>query len=744
MRALGVGLVLLAASAWAIGGEQVAPTEAGGALPAPKDNAENRLEVKSAARCIQQGTRLEAEGDVHITFAGYDIMGDRVVGDTATRVFTAEGHGRLEGKTEQVRGDVVTVDLRNETFRFENGRAKILPGRTGGRTAEDVFFRGQRGEGKTENFDTHGGSFTSCNQEDHPHFQIDAESTNVKPGKRAVLRMARLRVLGQTLLRVPVVTVPLLENGERYIPEFGQSPDEGYYAKTRISTPLRGESFVDTHVDLYSKLGAGLGQDLNYGNRSMAGVLSVYGLVGSTDTLLLNARHKQRLLGGDLILDGSFQRDNYLTAPDTKLLNTRAQYATPWQNGSTRLGYTRVQSDTTNYRSANQTISVTDQHRWTPRLSTQVDANLTRNESVPSLGESSTSERVDLRFLGRQEFRSFSAELLYQRSVPVGEQASGFYGASDRTPYLTVRTDARKLFGEGKAARALPFQGELSWGELADPTGDGTISKLGLDLSLRKEGRGRGGSGLRYGGRFVQGVYSDDTAQFVGSMDAAYGLALGRDSMANLTYRYVRPQGYTPLAVDRTARNDALAFDVTSRVSRALTLSAQTGYDLLQADQGEPPWQQVFLRSEWTPGKDLRFRTQANYDTFSNVWGQLRFDFDWRQGSTRYTAAARYDGRRCQWAGGSLCVQGFRTGKVTASMLWDYNGYTEQLDAQHYSLVYDLHCAEVVFEMVDNAVGFRSGRQFGLYLRLKAFPFATPFGTGQRGQAIGASNSYDF
>jgi hypothetical protein len=42
----------------------------------------------------------------------------------------------------------------------------------------------------------------------------------------------------------------------------------------------------------------------------------------------------------------------------------------------------------------------------------------------------------------------------------------------------------------------------------------------------------------------------------------------------------------------------------------------------------------------------------------------------------------------------------------------------------------------MVFEFSDSRVGFRSGRQVGLFLRIKALPGGSPFGQGTRGQSL--------
>jgi hypothetical protein len=143
------------------------------------------------------------------------------------------------------------------------------------------------------------------------------------------------------------------------------------------------------------------------------------------------------------------------------------------------------------------------------------------------------------------------------------------------------------------------------------------------------------------------------------------------------------------------------------------------------------------LQSVYSLGNSFYLRGSSTYDTVRHAFSTTRLDLKWVPGATFVSFGAKYDGIRHTWGAANLFVDGLKLGRLRASVLLNYNGYSKQFDAEHYSFIYDLHCAEAVFQVIDNRGGFNTGRQFYLFVRLKALPFDTPFGTGSRGQAIG-------
>ncbi|MBS1712885.1 MAG: LPS-assembly protein LptD [Armatimonadetes bacterium] len=710
-----------------------------GRLPEKKQGIGEPFKLIHADKGSVVGDDVSASGAVHATYKGYEIFADKLTGNRKTKVFRLEGNGRLVGQTETVEGAVVIVDFGNDTFAFEDGKARIKPERLEKRLVGDVFVKAGSGAGTQADFTTEHGSFTTCDL-DPAHFELDYDTSRIIPGKRAELRSVRLSILGKTVLGLPMVVIPLNRRGPKTWPEVGQSVDEGYYIKTRVSTPLHGNDYVDTRLDYMTKLGAGLGLDYNYLSKTVNGKLSAYTITGGSKSKVFSAQHNQKLGRADWTLSSNYQLSDYLTAPSSTLWSTSSQLLVPWGSGNTRLGFNRFFSESSGFKSESQNISIGDDRRF-GGVSSRIDLNLAKSVSS-GFGTDVRSQRLDVKYGASASFRSFDAELTYQRGVPIGSTAN-FYDASDVTPMLTLRSTGRQLFSDGFGER-WPFSLEASIGELVNPstTGSERVTRINLEAGIRRsEGSPKHWS-LNWGGRFKQGLYSDDTAQYVLNYDSNLAYHFSGNSSVSLTYNNLRAFGFTPLSIDSTGRSDSFSFDLNYNPTKALKLSLQTGYDVLQGDQGEVPWQFVWFRSRWNPGKWLDVNGTASYDTFNQAWSNFRVDAGATLGDTRMFLGARYDGLRSQWAGFNVFVDGFRVGRVTSRFLLDYDGYMKQLVAQHYQFAYDLHCAEAVFEVIDNQVGFRSGRTLAFYIRLKAFPGGSPFGYGTRGGSIGGGYGF--
>ncbi|MGE3126113.1 MAG: hypothetical protein AB7F50_06175 [Fimbriimonadaceae bacterium] len=709
-------------------------------LPAPSDQASKAFKLIHADVSTVAGDKVSASGAVHYQYEGYDVWADAVEGDRRTQVFEMFGNVRVEGKTETITAESVAIDFKTRTLGFRTGRARLSPERLEGAASDDVYIRGASGVGDSSEFEALEGTFSTC-ELDQPHWEVDSRTTRVVPNKRVVLRDVRLRALGKTLIGLPYLVVPLVENGTKNLPEVGNSAQEGYFVKTRFSTPLPGESYFDTRVELMSRLGVGLGLELNYVAPRADGSATAYTILGPNRTFTATALHNQRLLGGNLALTTNLQRDDYLTAPSSTLWNLVGSFAFQPLGGSTRLNYSRTDGSTSGFRSVNQSGGVTDTRKL-GTLSLNSEVVISKYETVSTGLPGVRSERLDTRFLARRDWRQATGELLYQRSLPIGRGVN-FSSQSDRTPLLTVRSDSSRLWGSD-FGRRWPIQMETSVGELSDALLNRPVTRLSLGTSLRKREEIGPSLGLDWGGRFLQGIYSDDTAQYVLAYDGQADWRFQRESSLRVRYSSLRSFGFTPLQIDRTGRTDSFDIELGYRPTPSLELSALTGYDNLLASRGEAPWQQVWLRADWRPSERFSLQGSAVYDTFSHLWSVVRLDSQFNLAGAKWAAGASYDGASRKVSAINLLVEGFRAGRVTANAIWDFNGFTNQVVAQHYQLVYDLHCAEMVFELIENNVGFNSGRTFSLYLRLKALPSSSFFGQGTRGQGVGRGRGGGF
>jgi hypothetical protein len=704
-------------------------------LPPPQDDQPQTVRVIAAERLTREGSLMKLRGQVHVQYKGYDIFAREVDGDLTTDIFTLRGGAQLIGKDAVVLGETVTVDFRAETFRAQETVAEIRPGFLEGRTLDSVYLRGGEVWGSEREIFGHDCGFTTCTY-DEPHYELESARANLRPQRRIILRKVRFELLGRRLFEIPYVSIPLDTRRQRYTPEVGRTPEEGYFIKTDWGIPIRGNNSLTADVDYFEKLGAGLGGLFQYWSGQSEGYLRAYALTGNSQTVEVQSGHRQSFGRLFAQVENNYQQRNYLNAPQNTILTTRATFTLP-QGGrdSSRLSYFRTNNRSATFESTNQTVSLSDTRNLWGRIRTQLDTSWVRSDSQFT-GGGSQREQVDVRFRGQQDLKKALAELEYQRSIPVGE-TNNFFSASDKTPVLTLRSDSNRLFGRDFK---LPFQAEFSMGEFVDPREKDRVSRTNFDIRSQYSHRGQGPLTYSLDGRFKQSFYSDDTAQYAVGYGAFAGYRLGHDTSLNFRYNYLEREGFTPLAIDRIGKTNLATADLSYRPIRTLLVGLQTGYDFLLEERGEPTaWQPVGLRFDWRPKEWFQLRALPVYDPLRQIWSQVRFDLAWQPGDTYVALGVRYDGFRKVWGATSLFVDALKIGRTKLSTLLTYNGYLKKFEERHYSLTYDLHCAEAILQVRESAVGFRSGREVYFFIRLKAFPFDTPFGLTRRGAPIGTA-----
>ncbi|MBI3721817.1 MAG: hypothetical protein HY248_04615, partial [Fimbriimonas ginsengisoli] len=582
---------------------------------------------------------------------------------------------------------------------------------------------------------------TTCNY-DVPHYEIRADRTTIRPGRRAIFRKASLSIKGRTILKVPYLSVPLNEPNTQYLPQVGHSPIEGNFVKSRtgLSLPSDREA-LDARVDEFSKLGPALGADFKYGPNER-NLLSLYGLPGGPRSLLLDSHHHQSLGKLDVTFDNNYRRHDYLSDPLGTRWTSRAVASLASRAAKTRLTLNRSTSDSVGFHSVQQNLGLDDSRTYGRRFKTDLSTNWTRLDSQVVGSDLVERQRIDLKVTAQEDLDRATAEVLYQRSIPVGE-TSNFFNAADRTPVVRLFSDGRRLFGP-RVGERFPVKAELSTGQFADPNQPNRIQRNAFEITMQKGAPTERRFKLNVDGRFRQGFYSDDTAQFVAGAGLQASYRFIKDGSVNLRYNYLRPQGFSPLSIDQTGRTDQFTGDLSFKLGHAISLGAQTGYDVLQGKLGNEAWQQVGVRAEYVPRKEFAIRTLASYDTIAHAWSNARMDFSMQRGPTFVAIGTRYDGLRHVWGAENAYIRSLRWGRVSADARIAYNGYLKKYEAQQYGLVYDLHDAEAIFQLIDNGTGLRTGKQIAIFLRLKALPFNSLFGTGGLGQPLGTGTGRDF
>ncbi len=702
------------------------------ALPKQPDD-EQVLEVVHYGSISVQGDNVELTEGAEILIRGFRCLADSIIGNKSTEIYTCSGNVRIIGVDETIVGESVTINFKNKTFFATYGKAQIKPNLLNNKVKGDVFLTGKEASGSSKKIFAKDSVFTTCDYV-VPHFHLDAQSSTIEPSKEAILKKVKIVILGKTVITLPILWIPLGDRTYKYLPQVGQSAEEGFYVKNNYGFPMRGEDRGIVRLDYMSKLGVGLGASYYYKNATMNGIAKYYGINGASKTTTINTQHEQRFKWGKLTFDNDVQQNNYLSAPGSTLINTRAQLKFP---KFTTLNFSQQKQSTTGFSSYNQTMSMSDTRQW-GKTSTNLD--MTLNRSGGSSG--SSRETMDLRFTGSRDVKKGVFSLEYQRTIPIGD-ATSFFPSSDKTPVLSFRTDSTKLFGSD-SFKSLPFRTEFSIGEYLDPVIKKRVSRGMFDFNFTRGIRDKGPWKWDFNGDFKQNVYSDDTAQYRIGLGSSVGYSLGKKLGINFRYSTLKPFGYSPLAIDRTGTSDMATMDLSFMKNSRSSFGIQTGYDFVRSGKGEIPWQQVGLRSDYRLGSAFSFRTLTTYDTFRTKWSNIRLDSVWQTPTLLASLSARYDAFQSKWASVTAYLDGITIGKTRLGTTLNYNGYTKRFDSQQYNMVYDLHCAEAVLSISDFGTGFRSGREIGFFIRLKAIPTDSGFGRGRLGNALGSGSGRDF
>lgn len=707
-------------------------------LPQPPRNDDSVVKILDAGNIERSGNILNVTGGATVQYRGYDIIADEVTGDLNTEIFDAVGHVKVQGADAQVRGDKVRVSFKDRTYRAWTTESQLQPALLNGQFLDTVYVKSKESFGSQREIFSTDSDTTTCSYP-RPHYYIDARKSTVRPGIRAIFHDMSLVVLGRTMLKLPFLSVPLNQPTYRYVPEVGKNEQDGYFIKTRYGIPLDNpKNNLDARADYFQKRGTALGGDYSYAGNALAGLLSIYGLAGLDQTLTITSQHQQKFHWGSLNLNTNYQKNNFQSSPGATLLNTRLQLLFPQGVSSSRLSLYQNDSKSASFTSTQQTVNLGDTRVFNKNLKTNLDLSM-----VGSHSGAIKQERVDVRFTGDDDLKKAVAHFEYIRSIPVG-QVTNFFNSSDVTPSVALNTDSRRLLGP-KALPNWPFTTGLAFGEYVNPSSRDHISRMNYNLNFQRTDNSEKRAKLNLDGRFQQGMYSDGTAQYILGLGTAFSYSLGKDTALNLRYNYLRPYGYSPLVIDQTGKTNLLSGDLAYRPWRPFLVGIQSAYDLESVRLGNKTgYQFVGVRTEYAISNWFTFRTLSNYDPFQQAWNSVRLDIAYRPGATFVSLGSQYDGIRHVWGSANLFVDGFKWGRFRASTLLQYNGYLKKFQTQHYSFIYDLHCAEAVLEVLDNQTGFRPGRQVIFFLRIKAFPFDSPFGTGSFGQALGTGGGVRF
>lgn len=705
-------------------------------LPPPLVEGRTEYDLKIISAENWEIKEKEVSGEkVNFEYRGYLAYADEVYGDLETSQFVLKGNLNVLSKDYVIRGETVFIDFRRRTFRLLEGDVDIRESFLQGKALSDVYASAGIVEGSEEDVTSHNCLLTSCNH-DKPHFHIFARDVIVDPERKIVFKTLKVSVLNSTILTLPSVVIPLTAGSRDFIPQIGQSQDEGFFIKHRYTFPVSDNSGV-WKTELTSKKGVSLGADYIYGPKgvensitSMVNFLRADGVL----SFMIGAKHKQSWAIGDLNFNHQSRRFSYLAGPQSTLHSTQVNFnLTRKQNTQTDFNFSRFENLSDTARNEQYSLQGSNRTQWSNSFTTKT--NLTYTAFNSKAGSTSFERNVlDVRFETNYDMKQVSADIEYSRSVPIGSNIN-FFGGTDRIPTLTFRTDKSRLLPDEKFKSIPNFLSSLAIGHYYDQFLKVGVTRYAFDFRMNDSKRYSSGFSYDYDLGFFQGVYSDNTAQYTPKANIKTSHAIGNVLTVNLRYNYRRQHGFTPLAFDATGKYENASFDILAQIFNGFKIGGQTGYDFNRARDGKVAWQPPSVRMEFQQSDDFRVRALANYDTSTAIWRSVRADVLYKKGDTRIALSANYDGRQKKWGSINFFADALTIGRLKASLLLVYNGFLNRFDARHLSLTYDLHCAEAVLQIIENNVGFRPGREVFFFIRIKALPFDSPFGIGQSGNS---------
>jgi hypothetical protein len=704
--------------------------------PPPEPQGEvHDLNLLSSASWEVTGNLVSGK-KVVFEYRGYRVQADEAEGDLDTQRFALRGDVNILTVEAVVRGESVAVDFRARTFRMISGEADLKKALTQGRLLNDVYITASELAGSDTIVRAKETGLTTCNLE-FPHYLVQSRSVTLEPNRRLVFDDFRLKIGSTTVLGLPHFVVPLNRRTDGVLPDVGNSPDEGYYVKTKIGLPIGGDTAF-ARLDLMSKKGIGVGAAYDFQNAKRRGSVSVYSTQQAASGgpgLNANLRYSADLGFGKVEATGDFRQFSYLSGPNTIATQGQLRFI-PYQPGNATTMLTLTQSGTRSslFGSDATNLSLSDSRSYSKSFRSTVQLNWARNVAQASGSTVSSREVVDARVQTSYDMGRAIAELDYQRNIPIGSSLN-FLGGVDRTPELTLRTDTLRLFGDNVPKWMPGFSALISAGNYHDGFNQVDVGRYFLDLRVNRHPAG-GLFRLDYDLGFRQGVYTDNTAQYTPSANILASYRAGKRATINARYNFSHQYGFSPIQFDRTGNYNVASIDGSFETLPGLTFGGQVGFDFDRDRIGEIAWVSPSLRMEYRPSEALRLRAIGNYLPQNGTWGNVRMDLAWKAGETFFGLAARYDAHRQTWGNANLYIDALKIGKLKVSALMLYNGYLHRFDSRHLALTYDLHCAEVILQILENNTGFRPGREVVFFIRLKALPFSSPFGAGRSGQPL--------
>jgi len=718
--------------------EAVPPTESAGAtaaLPA------GFVEVKgdTVKTTMEDGQPLLSIADGNVTVHYKDVVAtaDHARVDHAAELAEFAGSVVLRMGAQEARGSRINYNMRTREWSGTDAIATILPESAKGFLSAPLFAEAKRisGQGNREvhAFDS---DTTTCSL-DHPHYNFTSRSMALYPNDKVVFRDVSMYVLGHKRLSMSRLVIPIkdIQKNSSILPRFGQSAEEGVFAK--LAYPYLGTKSQSGLIllDLMQRKGVGKGVQHSYKFANAVGSVQLYQIFDKNinqSTLTGKATHTQRFGAIQLNASTDFRSNSYLYAPESKSMVNRIALIRDVAGANTSLSVSQNTNDSTTRTSS---LAASVRHRQQFGLSTNLDTGFDYT-AFDTAGQTRARLTSQVDFTSRE--KRFDWTISAQKLTDLSDEAfvgQGQFAGVEKLPELGLVTDTTRL---GKSLPfGIPARMKVTYGSYSELPTTVSLSRTYFEANTPVHRYKLSDTwSLGAGAGFRQYVYGDNTAQYSFDSSAELSKKLGPKSNFGLTYRLQQPKGYTPLRFDYVGKYNVANASFNFQDSEKLKVSLLTGYNF---EQKAFPWQDITLRMSVQPTKGLLLYTATGYDLNQSKWRTLINQLRLRSGEDfKLDLGTRYDTINKRLATIRTVLDTKLGEKMRLQAAAGYNGFTKAFDYRSVMLTRDLHCWEASVVYTSQS-GFYSNQGISFNLRVKAFPFFQDYGAGAFGQTLDTS-----
>jgi len=653
------------------------------------------------------------EGNVILRMEDMTVYADVVEIDEDGEQAMVHGNLRIETPEQTSWGERLLVNLENEDWELREGRTRIEPEFFDPeQVREPLYLEGKRvlshqGGDLVELFE---GQFTSCELK-HPHYALRSRHVELRQGNKVVLEKPSIYLLGQRLIRLPFnVVLSLEENKNRVLPEIGQNPVEGYYAKFAYLYLAGLASSGLAKLNITQSRGVGLGLTHYIDSDRQRGEGSVF-FEPSQGALTSRILHEYQLtpqLSSNL--RASYQQNSgyFGTSASDSLDLTLHRRGV---SADSQLGLRRSASASAYSTSRQYVANFRHQQRLGPQARWSLRTNASRRSySFSDVPDDELDAEFEYHHSGERLDWQLRADNRYDLD---GDAYTGDnYFALNRLPELTVNTDTRRL-GDYKLLGRVPFRGTLQLGNYQQEPDDISVGRAAIDA--------RFGGGERQisercrldmSGRYLQAFYDEGSALYLTSFNATVRQEWGGDWATRLRYGHQSRHGYAPLRLDYGGRSHSVYWEAAQLRPDHSRIFLSSGYDFI-SDR----WRDVLLRTEYMPSASSKLELQSGYSLEYARWRPL--SLRWRQVKPdRFflTVSTDYDLDRTQLTRATMELDWRWHRWWRIELLTGYSGYRKDFSTFDIQLTRDLHC------MVASVAYSQGLDEFRFNLGIKAFP----------------------